>query len=901
MNRFIIIFICIQFCTIFALNLAAQTISNNNSQPPDTKANQQSINKVEFEIEQEQKENNSSYFPHIDSLFENPTVITGLRTTTELLNRSVESLMESIFYSLLDQTFKAPMTENFFLSTGTERKVYTANKGAFVVVDRFFYGPGYEKKLGQLNNIPVTLGSQVHTDIYDIYLRSDGQRLEEKKEVGHYRYFMNNLFGLLPLLTKFLPPSFNPNELYNPFHLLETPFIFPLDKNRFSAMLIGSIRSYRVSGGISLPIDLAIERPADISSFLDKIDAKASLPYMVFVQGEHRINVMRKEKNLAWVGLTRSHKTGHSLAGFIGNTYNFLKNSLKILPWEGIPVNFFPIDLELSKALIKEKNILFAFKMDNKKAMKAYEEAVRGNFTPAFMLSKNEQETGVTYHFSSETDTLETKDEVKNSYFVYKNDKIGKIERSEIKLEDKKGVSYILEGTKTLDRTSWDMLIGEEKTSIKSVITMDVDRKQKSKLGDKLQYEYAFKSSTPYHIIFNLEIHDRAADAEEYKGYLESLRKFSLMPLKELFEIPFRSEEKLRTYRMKSFFNAPHEAPRLIHITPTTLGKLNANASVQVPYEQIISILKKPELEWWQAIGKAFDLDKKETFELYKGTLQTYFINYGRKFVLSPLKLINLNFYKSDVLSESFRFTNVLKEMKQSETPTDTLSLFTSLFNTNYPEKSLLALLYLANLKQIPRKVTLYLKPAPSLDPALKERFRKINQKVFLSDAKFPHKKRYEIAQEKITAFFPGQLNDIRDKPLLTNISINIDNSAKIIPPKPILVGIRAKKVQFNKKSSIYVRLQTAGSLHISNYNLGETVLQLKPINIKNGNLEEAEFQFYLTGPNSPFTGFFFEQMTQLGGDFLLTISLSTHESIWTRKKTVKFRYENGSVFPIGD
>ncbi|MFK7822923.1 MAG: hypothetical protein AB8G05_02115 [Oligoflexales bacterium] len=901
MNRFIILIICMQLQNSFGNTFAKQRTPNETSKPKPSNPSKQSVDKVEFKIEPEQKTENRSYFPHVDSLFENPTVITGLRTTTELLNRSVESLMESIFYSLLDQTFKAPMTDNFFISTGSDRKVYTANKGAFVVVDRFFYGPGYEKKLGQLKNIPVTLGSQVHTDIYDIYLRSDGQRLEENKEIGKYRYFVNNLFGLLPLLTKILPPSFNPNELYDPLHLLETPFIFPLDKKRFESMLIGSVRSYRVSGGISLPIDLALQRTSKISDFLSKNEAKSSLPYTVFVQGEHRINVMRKEENIAWVGLTRSHKTGHSLAGFIGNTYYLLKNSLKVVPWDGIPVNFFPIDFELSKALINEKNILFAFKMDKEKAVDAYKEAVRGNFAPAFDLSKNEHKTGVTYHFSSETDSLETKNEIKNSYFVYKNDQIGKTKQSEIKLEDKKGVSYILEGTKTLDRTSWNMLIGEEKTTIKSSVTMEVDRKEKSKLGDKLQYDYAFKSTEPYHIIFNLEIHDRATDAEEYKGYLNLLRKFSMMPLKELFEVPFRSEQKLRNYRMRSFFDAPHEPPHLIHITPTTLGRLNAHASVHLPYPQIESILKKSEREWWQAISKAFGLSKAEANLLFERNIQSYLINYGRQIILSPLKLVNLNLYQLDTLSECLHFTNTLEEMKLANSPTELLRLFTSFFNTNYPEKSLLALLYLVNLKQTPRRVTLFMKPANSLDSALKERFRKTNQIVFLSKANFPTKKRYEIAQDKFTAFFPGHLDDTRDKPLLTNISINIDHTSQAIPTKPILVKVRARKVPFDKASSMYIRLQTAGSLHISNYNLGETVLQLKPTSNKKNSLDEAEFKFFLTGSQSPFSGFFFEQMTELGGDFLLTISLSTQESIWTQKKTVKFKFEEGSVFPMED
>ena len=195
----------------------------------------------------------------------------------------------------------------------------------------------------------------------------------------------------------------------------------------------------------------------------------------------------------------------------------------------------------------------------------------------------------------------------------------------------------------------------------------------------------------------------------------------------------------------------------------------------------------------------------------------------------------------------------------------------------------------------------MFLKPANNLDPGLKVRFQKINQDVFLSKATFPDKKRYDIARDKITAFFPGQLDDHRDKPLLTNISISIDQEADTLPPKPILVKVRAKKVPFDKKSRLYARLQTSGSLHIGNYNLGETILELKPKPPSDqwNKMEEAEFTFHLTGQKSPFTGFFFEQMTQSGGEYILTISLSSQESIWTKRKVVKFRYENGNILPV--
>ncbi len=190
----------------------------------------------------------------IDRLFRNPVLAAGLISGADAINKELDNLMESLFYSLLDNRLKWPLAGPTSTNLALTRDLYNARDGAYVVIDRFGIGPDYNRELYRYNGIPVNLGASQSSDVYDIYLRTDPMRITENKSLPFWRVALNNWFGALPLLEAILPPSFNPNEMYDPINLIETPFTFPLSVESAKAMDIGSIKSYSINGGINLGV-----------------------------------------------------------------------------------------------------------------------------------------------------------------------------------------------------------------------------------------------------------------------------------------------------------------------------------------------------------------------------------------------------------------------------------------------------------------------------------------------------------------------------------------------------------------------------------------------------------------------------------------------------------------------
>jgi hypothetical protein len=149
----------------------------------------------------------------VERLFRNPVLVSGLSSGADAINRSINSLMESLFYNLMDNDIKHSLTGSAGIGLGLHRDVFQSENGAWVIVDKFGLGPFYGKELYRFNDVPVSLGASQSNDIFDIYLRTDPMRVSESKKLPFWRVAVNNWFGVLPLLEAILPPSFNANEM----------------------------------------------------------------------------------------------------------------------------------------------------------------------------------------------------------------------------------------------------------------------------------------------------------------------------------------------------------------------------------------------------------------------------------------------------------------------------------------------------------------------------------------------------------------------------------------------------------------------------------------------------------------------------------------------------------------
>ena len=893
--------------TIFSTNIVPTAFSQQNSKSTQNNSDQplpNSSSAIEFEVKKEDSNNTpKDFFPDVEQLFENPRVLSGLQNTAEAINRSVETLMESIFYSLLDRKFQYPTSPHISVNAHTERNVFNTANGAYVVVDRIDYGPSFRTPIGEFRNVPIFLGSYTQVDILDIYLRSDGIRLAESRDISKFTSWINNWFSMLPLVSRIMPPSFNPNQMYNPLNIIKTPFVFPLDIERVKAMPLGSVRSYSVSGGISLPFDLDFLAPIFKTEVLEKFDLNKSFPLTLSLQGEHRINVLKKSKNVIWVGLSKIKKMGGSLVGIIGNTLFILGGSIQGLPWtwKGISTSFFPLDVDFTYENIFSNNILYEFSINTKIGRRAYLEAVKGNFVPAKLAStkkkRKSEKKSVTYHFNKKTHALVDEKKFSNSYFALTLEKKYESNESEIEINDTQGNFYILESSTTKKDKNWDILIGMEDISIKSTIVMNVSKTN----GTRSKKRYKFNKKDPFSLDFILQIKDGFTDIPEYESYLNLIRIFTMLPIKGAPNLDTYSADKINTYRRKKYFNNPLDISESLHVTPTVLGKLHANASIHIPYKSIVDILKKDELSHWKAFCLAFGINEEKAVNLFHASLIDWSAIYFKKFAVSPLKLWNINIPSLDYAHEIRTHVNKLQKLNPKEAPLKLLRKFTDFLKSEYPENITNALLSLTDMTQVSRRAKFFVKPNPHLSTINKSLIKKLNAQTFQSASKFPKKKRYRIAKDKLTAFFPSHLNEVRKRPRLIHISINKSSKAQNEPNSPIVVNLEISDIRRSKGVHFYIKLETLGKIQIGNYLLGEIVTTLDPIRPQNLKLAKKGHNFYrflLSGSSSPLHNFLYDQMLNLGGDYILSIAVSEDEEVWSQEKTFRFHYESGHISP---
>ncbi len=159
------------------------------------------------------------------SILRNPAIANTLNLGTNLLNRSTETLMEVLFYSILDQKMSSRLTRDLKFETELRRDLISLPNGSYVVVDKFLMVLlMIAYSLPYLCNCSPGIDGRV--GLQHIYVRNDAMRAINQKTLPWYRSLLNNWFGILPLLTGILPPSFNPNELYDPINVPLAPFTF---------------------------------------------------------------------------------------------------------------------------------------------------------------------------------------------------------------------------------------------------------------------------------------------------------------------------------------------------------------------------------------------------------------------------------------------------------------------------------------------------------------------------------------------------------------------------------------------------------------------------------------------------------------------------------------------------
>lgn len=859
--------------------------------------------------------------------FKNSTLSSGLSSGTKAINRSIESLMEAVFYSILDRDLVYDINDVSKFGVALERDLIPTHQGSYVVIDRFSIGPRYNKQLAKIGKIPVNLVGDVTSNVYDIYLRSDAIRLAEQSELPLWRQTINNWFGFLPLLSSVLPPAFNANELYDPLRMIQNPFTFPKTKEGFYKIQPGGIRSYSISGGIKLPLDISILIDNEQRKQLGDPDLTTiELPYSIYVEGEQRINVLRKSDHTAWIGLSKNKKIGHAISGKIGETLRVFQ---KISPfWTGLPVPIFPTDFGLSQAKNLKYDQLYAFDMRNPVAVEAYEKAAEGDFTVAYKRHldhvERNQNTGVVYHFTRDEDAIEYEGQNSFNIFVGRNSRQTFQNASEIEIKNPKGVSHVLESTRETEDETWDMLIGSSKKTVQDKAELRVKKvivKEGEKETKKTKYVFSATDKDPVNVYLNLQLHDAYADSLDYRDYMEKLKNFTKLNLSKAPNFALREKSKIIFRRKRYALSNPDDDEFNTHVPFTQLGRFNAVASIKLNTKIIRHIISQPEDRMWYAFAKAFGQDPDYWRKRSNRTGFTSALNWSGAILAYPLRLFNYRQAGSDFIWEASRAIEALRELGRKGTPIEKLDSFDKLFSTDHPDELAEALLILTPIAQVPRSVTLYTSAKGSASEQIKERYRQLNGRVFKSDADFGKPNDFEVTSDKIDAFNPLSIQEYRSRPKITNISVRAaklpdqllkkvaDNviasagSALRLDTRHIYVEVDATNVKLkNGRARIFLRIEQGGEIQFGRFLIGEKVFPTLPLKSSfdsgKGPKREYKFGFWLTGPASPMSGPFFDQAINIGGRYTVTMLLSGDGAVWTEERVLRFYFEDGRLTP---
>jgi len=878
---------------------------------------------VKFDRDDSKSEiSDSSSIPQIDLIFRNPALVSGITSGADAINRSIESLMESLFYGLLDNEIRWPLTPHSQMAAGLSRNVFSAALGAYVVVDRMDFGPRYSRELWRVQKLPVVLGADGTVDLLDIYLRTDGMRVAEQADISFWRVALNNWFGILPLLSAVLPPSFNTNELYDPVRQIETPFVFPLSMDSFAAMPVGSIRSYGVSGGVNIGIDLGAFADQEFRRVLDRAEELGhGSPYSVFRQGQHRINVLKRSSSKAWVGLSRVARTGHSISPVVGKSLLVFKNVLPL--WPGMSVALWPIDVKLEQAWSDRFDQLYEYDLEKKDAQEAYLAAVKGDFAPSWAahLRRTEQKspTGVEFHFTRQEHQQEDIGNNTRNFAIERQSRKQTRTSSEVEITDQAGMFHVLEAKQDTEDQGWDVLVGSEETKFRDEVELKVVKVERDESApsetetESVESPYVFAiDRNPIQMTTTLDIQDRYTTTTELQSYLELLKFFTDLNLDEdLPKFDLRDSDRESARRRRVWFDSSIRPPMNIHVTPTWLGRFSAQASVSFPTGFLDEVASAPLDRRWRAFAAAWGVDPEDwASEASRRSLGNESRWLGA-FLMYPFRLLNLRFATADAIREATRSVEALEELDRATTPIGKRDAFHNLFDTDYPAFLTRALLLLRGANDLPRRVSLSAQARGSAPPQAKSRFNSLSGRKWSSDVPFPPPARYRIAQEKLGAFVPGSVRELGRKPIITKMSVAtrrlplgaIPDESEATPQdmarRHVFLRLEVRNMDLLAKGRIYVRFEQSGKIQFGKLELAEKVIEVAPDPLDEkgpAGLERLVYELYLTGPTSGLRNFIFDQAIDIGGEFQVAVAASRDGTIWSDEKSVRFRYDKGRL-----
>ena len=848
--------------------------------------------------EEPSKQHQSTY--GVERIFKNRALASGLDRGVASLNRSIDSLMEALFYSVMDNDLFIDVTDSSEFGLGLNRDVHSTTDGAYVVIDRFSIGPRFSSEISRFEQIPITFGVEGSVNVLDIYLRNDAQRVSETERLPVWRNAVNNWFGILPTLSQLLPPSFNPNELYDPLGQVETPFIFPKSYSAAMEMPVGNIRSYSVSGIVHIGLDLLARKVEQGSKVLD-LPVDMSFPYTIFKNSEHRINVLRRSGKRFWVGLASSDRVGHKLSSSVGKVYSIfdkvssgdLWDGVPSPRWSGIPATILPIDIEESAANVFEFDMVFEFDFDFESARSAFEYAVKGDFSHAEKLYLKEKNHGirggVRFLFKRHRNGKVFTDKYSGNYFVTKNSSDSYSDVSDVVTEDPSGKFEVLEGRRQWESEVWDVIVGAERVTYETRSTVRL-----ASGGDTLDLDAS--TGQPYSFIFGLNINDRYVDALEFRSYIEDIEDFGNIDLTSYGQLPIRNQQRLDAYRSDVSLSNPLNDIERLFVTPTTLGKLTVDGAIYFSTEAIDKLKSMSNRDLMRYFLQGYNIDSIISVDdMISGSFVSWLGRLG-SFLTVPFKVLNYDLLVADAVNEVSSRMDAINSLRAANSPEEIVMSLQDLSDTNYP-LNLAISLNSALGDTLPRSIRFQTKASRRGDLASRKFFESMNRRVYKAGGALPNISRYQYVRDQLKRFNPQSMREVRRRPQIKSLELSkVEGSAY---PFDFNLAIEVTDVADYDDLRVFIRLEQSGKVNVGRFLLAEAVMSAKRKAWLGGDDERRGLVEVRVNPDSGrFDGFLIKQAFELGGGFNAWVSISSDGSLWSEDRQIKFSYENKSLGP---
>lgn len=828
---------------------------------------------------------------------ENKLVASTLRDGLKSLNDSIKTLMDSVFYSLMDRKVSLKINSNFSLGANYDREVQETALGSYVVIDQFHIGPELFKNLADLGAAPLNLTSDGGLTVTNITHQTDANRAIDQQDSNRFEATIKNWFGLLPVLDRILPVSFNPLELYDPIQYLKTPFLFPFEAKQINSLPLGTIRSITLSGGITLAIDALLPEQDTLKDIFKIENLTSIFPYGITKNGSHRINVMRKSHDITWLAITDANELGHQLTLDITSNYFALN---KLFPsFNGVKIPLSPIKQFYADLKIKTYDQIYEFDFRVPEAKIAYENAVRGHLVLADRLSSKPQRySGVAKKFTRKILADEFRDFGAHSAYIinHKNHSVVKSGLSKINIKNK--VNYMMFAKSAMGSEVWDLAAGKDSYNLQTNFEILVKKKDKNK-EDIENFETAAADRNPYQLITNFNFLNKTANTVDFNRTIKELNYYTGFSLKQIPKFNTNTNDEIQRHKSEVALLSPEERIKARSLQPHRLGHFQVSANVSFPYKSLIllkkadeSILEKSLIE---AFSKYYESAHFSASSNLFSTMSSYLLNF--------LRIFEVQFPRLDFERESSRFKRNIAALKSSNDPKILIATYANMFDTPYSLQVIYALRRLVERQQgdISTSIHITTKPVGSATNSKSMRYKFKTLNSFQQHTSKTQIKSFttNLIDMYIERFTNNTLASPIPTPVLKGISFYVHTGE--FNNRQLTSDISVKPVgNYDEGIYCYLRLEETGVVDISRFRLGDKLIKLQKPKLDSGKPKTTPLNVDLSGDEGLFTSVALDEAFSKEKSYDFYVSLSEDKSNWSRPILIKLKFHNdGSItFP---